>query len=105
MPPATRVSLGEDLVLSTPSVQQADSVHAHSAGHPWPAGNPLSQTPRSATSTGAAKTGSLAEDGAKARFHLKTERSSEQVIDRLGDAVWTRRPSSGSAKRENSIVM
>src|SRR5450755_2109934 len=28
------------------------SVRAHSAGLPWPAGDPLSQTPRSTTSTG-----------------------------------------------------
>jgi hypothetical protein len=37
----------------TPAARKmCTSVHAHSAGHPWPAGDDLSQTPRSATSTG-----------------------------------------------------
>jgi hypothetical protein len=33
------------------------SFHAHSAGHPWPAGDDFSQPPRSTTSTGGGSTG------------------------------------------------
>ena len=58
----------------TPAARKmCTSVHAHSAGHPWPAGDDLSQTPRSTTSTGQA---------ARATMHHKAPAQRDETTNR-----------------------